>query len=138
MAIYGASNLMAFVAVAAIVLLMFSTLASAHQPGIKLGMLLLVSQLYPYSFPSFIYLFIYIFGFYTVQGENYSKLSYHLLMVHILVVEDIPQSLVVEDIPQDHEEREKPMPKSSLCLKYCTSVMASFFNSLFHTSHKSK
>jgi len=38
MAIYGASKLMAFVAIAAIVLLMFSTLASADQPGIKLGM----------------------------------------------------------------------------------------------------
>ncbi|KAL9312816.1 hypothetical protein ACSQ67_018268 [Phaseolus vulgaris] len=37
MAIYGASRLMTFAVVAAIVLLMFSTLASAHQPGIKLG-----------------------------------------------------------------------------------------------------
>ncbi|KAK7353421.1 hypothetical protein VNO80_18869 [Phaseolus coccineus] len=37
MAIYGASKLMTFAVVAAIVLLMFSMLASADQPGIKLG-----------------------------------------------------------------------------------------------------
>lgn len=59
MAIYGASKLMTFVAVAAIVLLMFSTVASADQPAVKLGMLLLVSQsLFISFFQSIIYIYI--------------------------------------------------------------------------------
>jgi len=41
MAIYGAPKFMTFVALAALLLLMFSMVASADQPAIKLGMLLL-------------------------------------------------------------------------------------------------
>ena len=59
MTIYGASKFMTFVAVAAIVLLIFSTVASADQPAIKLGMLLLVSQsLLIFFFHSFIYILL--------------------------------------------------------------------------------
>ncbi|BAT78901.1 uncharacterized protein HKW66_Vig0105290 [Vigna angularis] len=46
MAIYGASKFMTFVAVAAIVLLMFSTVASADQPAIKLW-----RKLFQYELP---------------------------------------------------------------------------------------
>ena len=100
---------MTFVAVAAIVLFMFS-MANADQPAIKLGMLLLVSQ----SLLSLPLNYLFIFSFYTVQGEDYSNMNYHQHMDHILVV---------EDITQNHEESDKLMHNSSLCLKYCTIVL---------------
>ncbi|QCE15501.1 hypothetical protein DEO72_LG11g2512 [Vigna unguiculata] len=46
MAIYGASKFMTFVAVAALLLLMFSMVASADQPAIKLG-----RRLFQYELP---------------------------------------------------------------------------------------
>lgn len=68
-----------------------------------MGLMISIHVLYLMLLTYFIVSLINLFTFYSVQGENFSKLeSCHQLMVHILVVEDIPQ---IHEIIK-HEKRE--------------------------------